>query len=1844
MWGELGLEGEDIMKARHAERPTTAQPIGFFLLLFATSLAVPAVRGGDPAIQAERMAVALLGFEDKTEGPKDTPWLEDFDSLIGEKLGPLKSIRLVHRGHGFRELKLKEGGPISTDQARKIGELVEARRVIWGSYLRKGAEWKATARVLKTASGEISADFEAASEDLFEVGDRITEKVLAELQVQPTLEEKVKLKRRPTSSIVAYEWYSMACSEQLRVPMPEQESWIRKALSADAKFVEAHLALAAVLGSQGKLESVAEEAHRALEIDPDNARAHQVLGVHSLFQGKLAEAEKEFREALRLDPDDSTTWTRLGECQLYEKKVVEAVGSWQTALRLDPMNAGILAHLGDAHALKGDRDRALEELMEAERLGSDDVDAQQLLTKAYDELHDTPDSVAHGEKFIRLARKRGLNSKVVDSFEELVRKMTATLTPREVAAVMPEVHSGSALDEAFHDRLSEAELKLVTNPLASSPEMKEWAERLIANEKDDLGKARRLFDEVDRHLAARAIGPLSAQEVFASWNDPDAPFVCQEQARLYVALARDAGLKAFYVNVQEDWEGHQVLHSCAAVFIDGKAFLVDPGYHWFGVPHRRFAVRDDLQAIADYLNQQEDVASNRVAVKLDPDSAIGWFNLACHLMAAGALNEAGQALEMGLRLDSESAIAHLTQGLLAARQEKWVEAAAWLGRAVELAPRIGASRLAHAWVLESQGFHLEARDAYREALPVLFGVGDRATARRAISQLDEKLAQRGAIHTAALQGDLEKVRSLLKADPGLVNSADESGLNPLHYAAMTGEIAVVDLLLAENAPINGSFRLKASPLWFAALGGKKEVLEALLDHGAKVDVVGVDGKTALSVAALLGREEIVEVLLARDASCNSHDSRGATPLHLVGGDVTIDPDGIRRSLLKGLNVPPREWPVGRGHRAIAERLLAAGARIDARDDYGMTPLNRAARSGNFAVVEVLVGHEADVIIKDSSGFTPLHSAAERGHQAVVELLLARRANLEARTKDGCTPLHCAAQAGHLEVVNTLLEHGAEVDAPTTNRATPLHGAANCGETEVVEALLAHGADVHLKTTSGLTPLHFAANRMNAKEVAAMIPEPTEQAAYLLTLNDRNKRHRAIAESLLRRQADVDARDLQGRTPLFIAASTGQEDVARLLVAGKADVNARGEKGRSPLCTAAMAGHKNVVELLLASGADVTAADEEGFAPLHAAADHGQPDIVELLLAHGVDANTSVKEKDGSRTALHLAAQGHRGAPDMLGNADFRAVASKLIGGGADVAAPAHHRATPLHLAALNGQVDVAEVLLASKADINATDDMRQTPLHLAVGGGQMAAVQFLLAHGADDRVKDSARITPLAAAEARGHKEIAALLRARLKPVTGPGPGSSKGWKVEEVPLGPMDAVVTSPAFSRDGLHLAYVSSRGPRRCVVLDGQAGALYYEIQTPVFSPDGKRVAYAAQKSANYVVVVDGREGAGYDGLASPVFSPDSKRVAHLALKGNRSLVVVDGQESAGFDGILTGTPIFSPDGRRVAYGAREGAKWSVVVDGQAGAEYDGIFLGHPVFSPDGRHLAYGAKEGVGAVMVVDGREVAKFDGILDGTAFSPDGEHAAYRVKVGNNWSVAVDGLAGPAYDGIGTPMFSSDGKRLTYAAMKGQKWLAVVDGQENAAYDAISMGSPLFSADGRRVAYAANLDGKAFVVVDGQEGTKYQAILKGSPFFSPDGKHVVYWAQKGAKKLLVIDGQEGPEHDEIINGSLVVSRDGKRIAYMAMKGARQFVVVDGQAGAEWENIIRDSLSFSADCKHVAYGAVKALKVSVVIDGREGPWYDVMIQNGPTFHPDGSLEYLAIKENTLYRVQQVQRGSR
>lgn len=107
---------------------------------------------------------------------------------------------------------------------------------------------------------------------------------------------------------------------------------------------------------------------------------------------------------------------------------------------------------------------------------------------------------------------------------------------------------------------------------------------------------------------------------------------------------------------------------------------------------------------------------------------------------------------------------------------------------------------------------------------------------------------------------------------------------------------------------------------------------------------------------------------------------------------------------------------------LVEKMLNAGANIDATTRQGVTALHSAILLGQIRIVEMLVSRGANVNAQDSARNSPLMAAAACGQIAIVKSLLSHGANAGLKNSAGETPRDVARKKGYAEVALVLAKH------------------------------------------------------------------------------------------------------------------------------------------------------------------------------------------------------------------------------------------------------------------------------------------------------------------------------------------------------------------------------------------------------------------------------------------------------------------------------------------------------------------------------------------------------------------------------------------------------------------------------------------------------------------------------------------------------------------------------------------------------------------------------------------------------------------------------------------------------
>jgi ankyrin repeat protein len=306
----------------------------------------------------------------------------------------------------------------------------------------------------------------------------------------------------------------------------------------------------------------------------------------------------------------------------------------------------------------------------------------------------------------------------------------------------------------------------------------------------------------------------------------------------------------------------------------------------------------------------------------------------------------------------------------------------------------------------------------------------------------------------------------------------------------------------------------------------------------------------------------------------------------------------------------------------------------------------AARNGDTGLVQHCLRSGANIEARDHGGSTPLAVAIDYGHWETVDLLLRQRASLLNAGLSGDGALIEAARSAAVNRVTFLLKRGpaqklkeealfaaaesapARVAVVEYQKAAPDAGAhaSTTDWSKTVSAILDNGASLEARDVEGATPLIRAAGFGNTE----------------------------VVQVLLERGANVEARSNNGETALMAAACECASidmpetlESLKLLLAKRADINAKDKQGQTALMSASSAGETENVRLLLDSGAKIDLRDSDGNTALMLAASAGPcnsvraietSDSVKLLVTRG--ANPSVRNKRGS-TALELAQRAGR---------------------------------------------------------------------------------------------------------------------------------------------------------------------------------------------------------------------------------------------------------------------------------------------------------------------------------------------------------------------------------------------------------------------------------------------------------------------------------------------------------------------------------------------------------------------------------------------------------------------------
>jgi TolB-like protein/DNA-binding SARP family transcriptional activator/predicted Zn-dependent protease len=318
-----------------------------------------------------RPAIAVLPFDNLSGEPGQDYFADGVVEEITAALARARSLFVVARSSTLRY----RGRPIEPPQ---VGRDLGVCYLLQGSVRIAGDRIRIAAQLIEAATAAcIWADrYEGARADVFDLEDRITERIVGALEPSIRSAEIERARRKRPDSLEAYDYVMRALPLMLALTPESSAEALRLTLEAvrlDPGYARAHALAGWCHGwhvangwttspQQFRAEGM-RLARAALRLDADDPGVLTMVGATEIMlAGDLDAAAAHIAKALALDPNSAWTWIRSGYLHVYRGEIETALAHFEHAAQLspfDPLNFNRYAGTALAHFAAARYDEAI---------------------------------------------------------------------------------------------------------------------------------------------------------------------------------------------------------------------------------------------------------------------------------------------------------------------------------------------------------------------------------------------------------------------------------------------------------------------------------------------------------------------------------------------------------------------------------------------------------------------------------------------------------------------------------------------------------------------------------------------------------------------------------------------------------------------------------------------------------------------------------------------------------------------------------------------------------------------------------------------------------------------------------------------------------------------------------------------------------------------------------------------------------------------------------------------------------------------------------------------------------------------------------------------------------------------------------------------------------------------------------------------------------------------------------------------------------------------------------------------------------------------------------------------
>ena len=326
--------------------------------------------GARTGANAGRPSIAVLPLQDLSSQSDQEFFADGMTEELITNLAKIRGLRVISR----TSVMQYKGASVALPE---IAAALSVGYVMEGSVLRDGDRVRINAKLIDSATEQNlwAESYDRPLEDILDLQREVARAIAAEIRVQLTPAEQVRLSASQTVNTRAYENYlrgKYLGNRRTKEALDRALEYYQAVLANDPGAGLGYSGLADVYTLQAVLGMAPPEevwpkaktaATRALELDDSLAEAHSAMGViHSFYEWQWDQAEKAFRNAIELNPGDAIARQRYAVMLSRLGRHEEAIAEMLLARELDPLSLTINNALAVCYYMARRYDEAIAQL------------------------------------------------------------------------------------------------------------------------------------------------------------------------------------------------------------------------------------------------------------------------------------------------------------------------------------------------------------------------------------------------------------------------------------------------------------------------------------------------------------------------------------------------------------------------------------------------------------------------------------------------------------------------------------------------------------------------------------------------------------------------------------------------------------------------------------------------------------------------------------------------------------------------------------------------------------------------------------------------------------------------------------------------------------------------------------------------------------------------------------------------------------------------------------------------------------------------------------------------------------------------------------------------------------------------------------------------------------------------------------------------------------------------------------------------------------------------------------------------------------------------------------------